>query len=108
MSIKPAAGCPIPEAIREAGGCGREIPGAGIPDFDELEPPDRDMMDSPEGRVITGDPEPTQDSGQIETAEAEEPPIPEASEAPAEVEEPLAVEADDTPAEEEAEPAASD
>lgn len=86
-----AAGCPIPEAIREAGGCGREIPGAGIPDFDELEPPD--IMDSPEGRVATGDPEPTQDSGQTETAEVEEPP---------------AAEADDTPAKEEAVPAASD
>lgn len=103
-----AAGCPIPEAIREAGGCGREIPGAGIPDFDELEPPDLDMMDSPEGRVITGDPEPTQDSGQIETAEAEEPPIPEAPETPAEVEEPPVAETGDTPAEEEAVLAASD
>lgn len=103
-----AAGCPIPEAIREAGGCGREVAGAGIPDFDELEAPDLDMMDSPEGRVITGDPEPTQDSGQTETAEVEEPPIPEAPETPAEVEEPPVAETDDTPAEKEAVPAASD
>lgn len=66
------------------------------------------MMDTPEGRVATGDPEPTQDSGQIETAEAEEPPIPEAPEMPAMVEEPPAAEADDAPAEEEAVPAASD
>ena len=105
-----AAGCPIPEAIREAGGCGREIPGAGIPDLD--------MMDSPEGRVTTGDPEPTQDSGQIETTEVEDPPvaapsgapmpIPEAPEMLAMVEEPPAAEANDTPAEEEAVPAASD
>lgn len=118
-----AAGCPIPEAIREAGGCGREIPGAGIPGFDELEPPDLDMMDTAEGRVATGDPEPPvgQDSGQPETpAEDEEPPvaapsgapmpIPEAPETPAEVEEPPVAETGDTPAEksEEAVPAASD
>lgn len=99
-----AAGCPIPEAIREAGGCGREVAGAGLPEDEEMP----DMMDTAEGRVATGDPEPTQDSGQIETAEAEEPPIPEASETPAEVEEPLVAETDDTPAEEEAVPAASD
>jgi len=66
------------------------------------------MMDTPEGRVATGDPEPTQDSGQIETAEVEEPPAAEAPETPAMVEEPPVAETGDTPAEKEAVPAASD
>lgn len=75
------------------------------------------MMDTPEGRVTTGDPEPPaeQDSGQPETAEVEDPPVAAPSgapmpipEAPAEVEEPSTAEADDAPAEEQAVPAASD